>query len=193
MTSVFDRIYRENLWNGVESRSGPGSGPVATRRVALALRALVDEGDIASVLDVGCGDGYWMPGLPGYVGFDASREALRIARRRHPHRNYTSVWPDRSFDLVICRDVMQHLPLADGVELLERIRATGSRRLLASTYVGGENVDIAPGEAYSPDLTAPPFDLPEPDAAIFDGYHYHETPEIRDDRKYLALWRLPIS
>jgi SAM-dependent methyltransferase len=191
--TVFDRIYRENLWNGVESRSGPGSGPVATRRVALALRSLVDNGEIASVLDVGCGDGYWMPDLPGYVGYDASREAIRMSRRRHPDRRYTNVWPTGTFDLVICRDVMQHLPLADGVELLARIRATGSRLLLASTYVGGDNIDIAPGEAYSPDLTAEPFGLPEPDAAIFDGYHYHETPELRDERKHLGLWRLSTS
>jgi SAM-dependent methyltransferase len=191
--TVFDRIYRENLWNGVESRSGPGSGPVATRRVALALRSLVDNGEIASVLDVGCGDGYWMPDLPGYVGYDASREAIRMSRRRHPDRRYTNVWPTGTFDLVICRDVMQHLPLADGVELLARIRATGSRLLLASTYVGGDNIDIAAGEAYSPDLTAEPFGLPEPDAAIFDGYHYHETPELRDERKHLGLWRLSTS
>lgn len=193
MTDVFDRIYAENLWNGVESRSGPGSGDAATRKLSADLVRLVTELEVQSVLDVGCGDGYWMPDLPGYIGFDWSRIAVRLARRNHPARAFTHRMPNGSYDLVICRDVIQHLPLDGALELLSSLRGRSRRYLLASTYIGGDNVDIAAGEAYSPDLTMPPFDMPPPDYLIFDGhyYHDHDTEQVRDPRKQLGLWAYP--
>ena len=188
---IFDEIYLGNLWNGVESRSGPGSGSVATRKLISELLFVCEMHSISSVLDVGCGDGYWMPDLPGYVGFDASYVALTLARERHPDREYVDEWPaGRQFDLVICRDVIQHLSLSEGVTLLDRIRDTSPRFLLASTFVGGINTDILTGDAYSPDMQAPPFGLHEPDYWIFDGYAYHETETARDPTKFLAVWAI---
>lgn len=192
--NVFERIYRENLWNGVESRSGPGSGPTATAKVAPAIEAIVDELGVRSVLDVACGDGYWMPDLPGYLGIDVAPDAIRRARRRHPERRYrvadvrTASLP--AFDLVIVRDVIQHHSLVDGAAILAAILRTGSSWLLASTYVGGENVDIETGDCYSPDLEQPPFSLGTPDRLIPDGYGYGDADEVRDPRKHLGLWEL---
>lgn len=198
MTDVFDRIYRHNLWNGVESRSGPGSGSAATEPIARELVALVAELGIASVLDVACGDGFWMPNLPGYVGIDVAPEAIRLARARHPDRPYL-VADARSlfdkfdiggFDLVIVRDAIQHLPLEDGVDAIEAIVSSGSRRLLASTYQGGENIDIVAGDCFSPDLEAAPYSLGAPERLIFDGWTYHDSTAVRDPRKHLGLWSL---
>lgn len=193
--NVWDDIYRTNAWRGVESASGPGSGAIATRAVAAAIVDIVRAVGARSVLDVGCGDGYWMPALPGYVGVDVSRRAIRLARRNHPDRCYEldRGGPLRAADMVIVRDVLQHVPPSEGARLLQRVMRSGSRWLLASTYVGGDLVDIEPGGCYSPDLTAPPFYRPEPDAMVFDGYAYHETDVARDPRKHLALWRLPGS
>jgi SAM-dependent methyltransferase len=187
--TVFEAIYRENAWNGVESRSGPGSGPAATARLVPELLGLVAELDIRSVLDVGCGDGFWMPDLPGYFGFEPTREAVKLARRNHPGRRYGSVLPSKPFDLVIVRDVIQHLSLRGGIDLLAAIHATRSRWLLASTYVGGENFDIVAGDCYWPDLEADPFLMGTPERRIFDGYGYADPDEIRDPRKHLGLWR----
>lgn len=195
--TIFDDIYRENRWNGVESRSGPGSGTAATRSIRQALLDVVREHDVRSVLDVGCGDGFWMPDVPGYVGIDVSSEAIALASARHPDRWYIqgnlgdivrSIVPG-SVDLVFCRDVIQHLPLDEGVALLGAMCLAGVR-LMASTYVRGENVDVPRGGAYSPDLTARPFDLPSPDRWYFDGHYYHEhdTDQTRDPSKYMGLW-----
>lgn len=192
--NVFSRIYRANAWNGVESLSGPGSGSAATGPVATALRELVAELGITSVLDAACGDGWWMPDLPGYVGVDVAPEAIRRSRRRHPNRLYRvgdfATMPLPRFDLVIVRDVLQHLSLAHGAAAIDALRRTGSRWLLASTYTGGANVDIADGDCYAPDLEAAPFDLGPPARRIFDGYAYHEGGGVRDERKHLALWAL---
>ena len=193
--TVFSDIYRENLWNGDESLSGPGSGTAATRDVAKAIVQLVDELHIRSVLDYGCGDGFWMPELPGYVGFDPTRLAIRRARELHPHREYLSGdgrLRGRTFDLVICRDVIQHLSYETARRVLQTIRVTHPRFLLASHYLSTFNVDIRDGDAYSPNLTRPPFNMPEPERMIPDGayYHEHDTGQMRDPQKYLALWRL---
>jgi SAM-dependent methyltransferase len=189
--NIFATIYRANAWNGRESLSGPGSGPAATATVAQAIVELVAELRISSVLDVGCGDGFWMPDLPGYIGIDVVDQAVRAARRRHPGRSYMVAAVadlDRAFDLVIVRDVIQHCSFSDGLALLDAIRRTGSSWLLASTFRGGENIDIPTGDAFSPDLEAEPFTLGEPLRLIADGYGYDDPGAIRDPRKHLGLW-----
>ena len=108
--TVFSDIYRDNRWNGVESMSGPGSGYAPTLYVAQAIEQLVIDINADSVLDVACGDGYWMPDLPNYVGIDVAPEAIALARKRHPGRTYEVSdirdFPPRPFDLVIFRDAI---------------------------------------------------------------------------------------
>jgi len=193
--TVFDEIYETNAWRGVESRSGPGSGPIATRHLARVLPPLCSILGVKSVLDVGCGDGYWMPDLPGYLGVDVAWPAIEAASKRNPGRRYRCIdirrVPVGHFDLVFTRDAMQHLSLSEGVELLRAItEAVRPTWLMASTYQGGENVDIETGDAYSPDLTAEPFNLGKPEQLMPDGYAYHEGGGIRDARKMMGLWRL---
>jgi SAM-dependent methyltransferase len=192
--TVFSEIYRHNRWNGVESRSGPGSGRAPTAYVAAALEDLVVRLQVESVLDVACGDGFWMPELPGYLGIDVAEEAVELARQNHPTRVYEVASAAElgpvPFDLVIVRDAIQHLSFADGLALLEGIQRTGSTWLLASTYVGGENIDIVTGECYSPDLEQAPFELGPPLELVPDGYGYEHLGEVRDPRKNLGLWRL---
>jgi SAM-dependent methyltransferase len=195
--SVFDDIYRENRWNGIESRSGPGSGPVATMHLSEFLPKWCAENGIESVLDVGCGDGYWMPDLPGYVGMDVSLEAIRRAQGRHPTRPYMvadltgGAWAaSRQFDAVFTRDAMQHLSLRDGQLMLVNLLALASRFLMASTYRVPHNVDIVTGNAYSPNLEIEPFGLGPPMAYVPDGLSYHDPTLVRDETKFLGIWRL---
>lgn len=195
--AVFDGIYAANGWNGTESRSGPGSGQAATARLRVALPVLVSSLGASVVVDVGCGDGYWMPDLPGYVGCDVSAEAVALAQRRHPDRAYVvgglrdvQLEPGLRSVLVFSRDAMQHLPLDEVLEVIVAAHDVGARWLLASTYIGGVNRQIAAGDYFEPDLMAAPFLLGRPDRIIPDGYGYHDPDEVRDPRKYLALWRL---
>lgn len=191
--ATFDGIYVRNGWNGIETGSGPGSHVIPTSHVARRLVEWVAELDIRTVLDVGCGEGSWQPDLPGYVGLDVSAVAIERARRRHPSRAYrVGQWDamhDRA-DLVILRDVVQHLPLVSGAALVHAIAESGSAWLLASTYADGTNVDVRAGDCFNPDMCAPPFGLDAPFRIVPDGWSYHEPGVVRDPSKFMGLWRL---
>ena len=194
--TVFSEVYKRNLWNGTETRSGPGSSRAPTHRISGAIVALVAELGITSVLDAAVGEGLWQPDLPGYFGIDVAPEAIAAAWQNHPDREYRvqDVAHDcPQADLVICRDALQHLSLADGMAVLAAIRASGSTWALLSTYVGGSNVRIATGGFYSPDLEAAPFGMPPALRLYHDGYDYGTGDTLRDPRKMLGLWRLDTA
>ena len=160
--------------------------------MADAIVQLVGWFDIRSVTNVGCGEDWWMPDLPGYAACDIAPEAITAAKRNHPDRTYV-LWdasrkPIRRADLVVCRDVVQHLSVEDGRRLLPNLMV--GKYLLASTYIDGDNIDIVTGDAYRPNLEAEPFTMPPALLLIHDGYEYHDGDRLRDPAKMLGLWRL---
>lgn len=166
----FDAVYRNNAWGGVESHSlGPNGVASARDDLAPLLVSLVGDYGIEAVLDVGCGDSVWTPDLPGYIGVDVSPAALAAARERHPDRDFRLYeggdFPAVEGGLVLCKHVLQHMSPADGVVLLDRIRATGAKWLLASTYPKGAN-DVQHAfnghNGYWPNLSEAPFSLGRP-------------------------------
>jgi SAM-dependent methyltransferase len=205
VTSVFERIYRNNRWHGTESLSGPGSGTAPTKVASRWLRDIVDQHGVTSVLDIGCGDATWQPLLPGYLGIDVAPTAVARAQARHPDREFrvqdaVAGLPTKHFDMVVMRDVLQHLSFKDGFRLMRNVGVMAPRFMVASTYTGTSeryprdplNVDIRTGDCYCNDLTAPPWSLPHPLARCMDGWDY-ETGEVQRDRsKWLALWRIAV-
>ncbi|MEW6359080.1 MAG: class I SAM-dependent methyltransferase [Planctomycetota bacterium] len=75
-----------------------------------------------SILDMGCGEGFltrsFRRALPlaRIVGVDSDRAAIEIARQRNPdvefHREDVLglSFPDHAFDMVICSEVLEHVP-----------------------------------------------------------------------------------
>jgi SAM-dependent methyltransferase len=191
MSEIFDQIYATNAWGGIESRSGPGSSSVEARDLAPDIVALVGRLRVTSVLDVGCGENFWTPDLPGYIGIDVSRLAIEVARQRHPERDLRldDGTPYPMCDLVLVRCVIQHLSMADAAALLRRIAESGARWLLCTTYVHGANIEIATGGGYWPNMEEPPFSLGAPEVMLVDG----RTDNHPDKGPMLGLWRIRWS
>ena len=90
LAARFTRLYRTNLWDGAESRSGIGSGLAATERIRAELPPLLHHLGVRRLLDVPCGDFHWMAhvdlaaaGVGAYVGGDLVEEIVAANRARH--------------------------------------------------------------------------------------------------------------
>lgn len=89
----------------------------------------------ASILDLGCGNGRILNGLPNdisYLGIDQSSELLKIAKKLHPKQKFISgditkpkIWQNLpKFDYIFCIAVIHHLPeTKNHIFLLEQIKS----------------------------------------------------------------------
>jgi hypothetical protein len=86
-----------------------------------------------------------------------------------------------SYDLILTRDALQHLPLVKVADALKQFSRTGKARyLLAGSYVKtGQNKNINIGDYFTVDLTKHPFGLNQT-VEIFD--------EKVPDLKHLVLY-----
>src|SRR5258707_8039307 len=89
---VFFEIYRKNLWENTESRSGIGSSLARTAKLRLELPILLQELAIQVLLDIPCGDFNWMHTVPlgniHYIGADIVEDLIIENRRKYKNRNF---------------------------------------------------------------------------------------------------------
>jgi len=197
---VFRKIYRTNRWGSAESVSGPGAELRQTRKVRQAIARVLMQHGIRTAVDAGCGDFNWMRHVRGvneldwYEGLDIVPDLIEHNQRRYGNGRIrfrrADITRDElpTADLVICRDCMVHLSTPDVAALLDSVKHSGSRYLLATTYPQvTDNRDTADGQWRPLNLQAPPFSLPEPvefiDTDFTDNGRYHPG-------NGLGLWHL---
>jgi SAM-dependent methyltransferase len=132
---VYDAEYFERWYR--RSGVGVGAEDFVARKVRLALHAaeyLLGR-EVASVLDVGCGEGPWRAHLrrlrPGlrYEGMDGSEYAVRRFGRTRGIRLGTLATLDRlgfrgPYDLVVCADVLHYVATPEarhGLKVMHRL------------------------------------------------------------------------
>lgn len=144
----YDERYFRRWYGGGR---GVGDAGALERRVRLALAAAeyALERRVASVLDVGCGEGRWRaplrrlrPGLT-YVGVDPSEYAVRRhGRRRGILRGGFAELADlglrRRFDLVICADFLQYVGDAELRRGLAALRDLAGGMVYADPFTSGD-------------------------------------------------------
>lgn len=188
---VFGRIWRVNLWGDAETRSGPGSTLVQTTRIRAALPDLLRRLGVEVLLDAPCGDFNWLRAVDlgdvEYVGVDVVPEIVEANRRAFGDRarfvlaDLTDAPPLPRADLVICRELLGHFPFADALAALRAFRASGSARILTTTFPGHpRNREGSLGGFRPLNLRLPPFSFPEPEETVAENY----------PGKALGLWRL---
>jgi hypothetical protein len=195
----FSRIFNENAWNSQESRSGAGSEKRNTVRARKLIAHAILTFKPRFFLDVPCGDCNWQPDIDEllslhYTGVDIVPQLIAANSRKYKD------WTNMRFvnldvvldpippgqDMILCRDMLQHLPLDDGLHVLQNIEDSGAKFLITNIQTAGEsNYNIKPGGFYPINPLLPPFRFPSP---LFYIYEHDDF----GGRKLLALWKLPV-
>ena len=175
----------------------------ATAGTRLALELLVHRHRVTRLLDAPCGGSRWWPPLLArirtyvpcfeYLGMDVvpsvvSENAKKFAD--DPLTNYVvgelaTVDLPTGFDLVLCRDALQHLPLLDGLAILENIARARPRLVAVGSYpkeVGNPNKDVAVGGYFHVNVLLPPYNMSEPMDAL------DELSTVKGEQKFLLVY-----
>jgi glycosyltransferase involved in cell wall biosynthesis len=114
------------------------------------LRQILDSLSFDSVLDVGCGNGRFVPFFEGkdYAGFDISERLVEICKERFPDLTFVSssveesdkafgniILPSqkhltRQFDLIFCYTVLEHVPPHNLDKAVAALKKLGKKMLL---------------------------------------------------------------
>jgi len=182
-------IYTGNLMGGFTSMSGAKSDPW-NPNARLAINALnkvmARWSDIRTVLDLGCGDMAWMkyflqenPVL-SYVGVDINPCVMALNFKSFPKLQFLQtdlsnlsgieIMP-QGCDLVIAKDVFNHMTLPDAISAIKRVTKTRPRFLLTHVHGAADNSGwekrIDKHLHYTRyDYNKPPFSLPFPAVEI---------------------------
>lgn len=154
-------------------KSGPGSTEEFSAPYRVFLEHFIEEHEIRSITDLGCGDMEIMSrvdmGRASYVGIDVIEERIRRNRIKFPHLRF-HVGDLREFepasDLVLCKDVIQHWATGEILVWLGKLVTCPFRYALITNcnYTPDPpwpavNADIDTGGWRPIDLTAKPFSL----------------------------------
>jgi SAM-dependent methyltransferase len=168
-TKVFSNIYEKNLW---KNGSGPGSSPKATDQYRSILTNLIVNLKVKTVLDYGCGDWQfshlipWNNLIDNYLGVDIVDSVIseNIKKYKSSKVNFQTVnegWNFSKVDLIICKDVLQHLPNAQVQQLLEKMQVSSKFMIITNDVVVDNEVtnsDCFVGKSRPINLSLTPWD-----------------------------------
>lgn len=195
---AFTSIYNQGYW-GSDNLSGSGSSLEATRVTREIVSRVIRDYEIRSIVDVACGDFAWMPLILDqlgdsvkYTGCDIVENLLDRHKEKYPQYSFQSldfvVGKIPEGELIICREALQHLPIADIQAALRNFSASGAKYLLATTHPRRSGIrnrrDIRPGRCRDRNLMIPPFNLPNPLVLYWEQYDEKD--------KFIGLWKLPF-
>lgn len=163
------------MWKGggEETVSGAGSTLRYTESLRPQLSELIANLGVKTFLDAPCGDFNWMRhvelGDVQYIGFDIIDDVIRINKQRYsaPNRSFVTADVTRdplpAADLLLCRDLLLHLPYQCIADLFENITSSDISYVLITSYVNSANRDLPkPGRSRFVNLLEDPFNFRSP-------------------------------
>lgn len=206
----FSKIYDHHTWLG-QSLSGPGSDADRTIEFRSLLEQFLSSHHIQSVVDLGCGDWSYSQLINWdgvkYTGIDVVESVIEKNQLQYAKPNITFLCADAAIqdipvaDLIIVKEVLQHLPNKDVQAILERARTYPFAIFVndISHHIRGNwkqlwrwrpicptNTDIKPGGYRLLSLREPPFSLNATQILTY-GNKY----KTRHWRKEVLLWTRP--
>ena len=214
MEQIFTDIYKHKLWGTEGDGSGHGSSKVVATGASAIVYHLILSLGIHGMIDAPCGAMAWQSSLLHqislqrpefrYLGIDIVKSVIDNNTRRfqkhtkngssisfmHANLANKQAWSfPEGYDLILCRDALQHLSYLDIWRVLLRFANSSSKYILLGSYPYGShycqyknnstNTNLAtPGTYFCINLQSPPFSL-NPLQSFAEG---------TSDRKWLLLF-----
>lgn len=163
-SSVFASIYERGVWGG---GSGAGSNIEHTAVYAGLVQYLIASNSVRSVVDLGCGDWRFTRYLDltgvDYLGVDVVPAVIEANNAQYAGAGIRFECADVAAfalpvcDLVLCKDVLQHLSNANVLRVCGQL-GQGRRWLLTNDFHSA-NENCENGDTRPLDPTAPPFSV----------------------------------
>jgi hypothetical protein len=148
LQEAFEEVYRRDMWKQGDSRSGLGSEGLVAERYIELVQNYAAKHELRTAVDAGCGD--FTVGrrlartFEQYVAFDVSSLIIEDNKRRYSDLTGSNVTFDvvdmtsATFprgDLILIRQVLQHLTNAQIEQILKNLEASNWRRVLITEDV----------------------------------------------------------
>lgn len=193
---IFTRIYENNKWGATDTRSGKGSSLDRTIQLRKRLPELLQQLHIDSLLDIPCGDFYWMQEielpLQQYTGADIVAALVEQNTFNHAASIRCFLQLDLlrdslpNSDAILCRECLVHLSFADIEQAIGNILTSGSTYLLTTHFPElPVNRDIVTGKHRPLNLRLPPFGWPPPFMEIVE-----DCTTAKHGKKCLSVWKI---
>ncbi|MGO6755255.1 glycosyltransferase [Rhizobium ruizarguesonis] len=193
----FSEVYTQNIFGGVDSRSGAGSDLMQTEVIRTEIPGILQRYGVKSMLDAPCGDWFWMQhvhlGVERYIGVDIVDALIEKNRTLFAKDGVEFASVDLSkdklpsVDLIFSRDCLVHLSYADALKILRNFKASDAVYLLTTTFTDrNSNEDLGDGFWRPLNLRLAPFNFPAPLELVNE--KCTEGGDAFAD-KSIALWR----
>jgi SAM-dependent methyltransferase len=170
LVQTFNGIYSRGDWaknpDG-KGTSGTGSTLDVTREYRAFIEEFIKKHHVKSVVDAGCGDWEFSSATDWhharYLGVDISTDVIDFVKKKYEKEGVSFMVGDvteslPSADLLLCKDVLQHLPNELITKFIKNNLKKGKYKwAIITNDRGGSNNDIKAGEYRLIDLSAPPF------------------------------------
>jgi SAM-dependent methyltransferase len=169
MKDIFTDIYRNKKWqDNYGTESGPGSSLECSKPYLDFIQEFCNLNNIKSILDLGCGDFNLMKHFDcigiDYLGIDIVDHVILKNKQLYETTNikfkceslidYSS---DINFDLVLCKDVLQHLSYINIIKVLNI--KNYKYALYTNDFDDTINSDVEDGKYSAIDLSNPPYNI----------------------------------
>jgi SAM-dependent methyltransferase len=192
--NVFEQIYKSDAWG---FGSGHGSLPSVTKGYRDFLQTFIDTNNITSVVDYGFGDWQFSRYINwegvNYLGIEVVESLVDKNTKLYGQKNINFKKAPKNLadmtkaDLIIVKDVLQHLETADVKKFIKIVLPKYKYALITNNLIPAErvNVDIETGSFRPLDLRLAPYNL---DAiAVYKFGRRARTFSIRH-RKFFDPW-----
>jgi SAM-dependent methyltransferase len=172
LVQTFNGIYSRGDWAkdaAGKGTSGSGSTLDVTREYRAYIEEFIQKHKVKSVVDAGCGDWEFSSATnwnhARYLGVDISTDVIDRVKKKYEKDNVSFMVGDVTeslppADLLLCKDVLQHLPSALIIKFIKNNLKKGKYKwAIITNDLGGDNSDVKAGEYRLIDLSAPPFSV----------------------------------